>query len=136
MQKKVGAIHESPVRLNRGFTLIELLIVVSIVGILFSIAIPQFIAYRLKVYDASVQADVRTAVIAQTAYYLQHSDYTESLVDLQNLGLRQSENISLDVRSRPAGFEIVGSVRAGCREGTGEWTYSTQTGRMMGVPCR
>jgi prepilin-type N-terminal cleavage/methylation domain-containing protein len=50
---------------RKGFTLIELLIVVVIIGLLASIAIPKFAATKDKAKLASVRTDIRNTMTAQ-----------------------------------------------------------------------
>jgi prepilin-type N-terminal cleavage/methylation domain-containing protein len=51
-----------------GFTLIELLIVVVIIGILASIAIPKFANTKEKAYLAKMKGDLRNLATAQESY--------------------------------------------------------------------
>ena len=46
-------------RSKKGFTLVELMIVIAIIGIIAAIAVPQFMAYRERAYDAEAQADAK-----------------------------------------------------------------------------
>lgn len=67
---------------KRGFTLIELLIVVVIIGIVASIAVPKYQNTKGKANAASLRADLRNLASAQEAYYQEKSAYTsdESLL--------------------------------------------------------
>ena len=60
---------------RKGFTLIELLIVVVILGLLASIAIPKLAATKDKAKMASVKNDLRNTMTAQEAYFADYSTF-------------------------------------------------------------
>lgn len=60
---------------NKGFTLIELLVVIAIIGILASIAISQYNAYKDTSLNATALSDLRNGVTAQEAYYVDNNTY-------------------------------------------------------------
>ena len=62
--------------MNRGFTLIELLIVVVIIGVLASIAIPKFANTKEKAYVASMKSDLRNLVTAEESFFAEAVQYT------------------------------------------------------------
>jgi type IV pilus assembly protein PilA len=53
---------------KKGFTLIELLIVVVIIGILASIAIPKFATTKDKAYVAQMKSDLRNLATYEEQY--------------------------------------------------------------------
>ena len=65
-----------------GFTLIELLIVVVIIGILASIAIPKFSNTKGKAYAASMRSDLRNLATAEEGYYYSYDMYTDDITKL------------------------------------------------------
>ena len=62
-------------RSTRGFTLIELLIVIVIIGILATIAIPKFTRTKSKGYAAMVKSDIRNLMTAQESYFGDNNIY-------------------------------------------------------------
>jgi prepilin-type N-terminal cleavage/methylation domain-containing protein len=82
-----------------GFTLIELLIVVVIIGILASIAIPKFANTKEKAYVASMKSDLRNLVTVEEAYLAEHRTYTTSL---SAVGLAQSARVIVTIQSATA----------------------------------
>ena len=75
-----------------GFTLIELLIVVVIIGVLATIAIPKFQNTKGKANAASLKADLRNLVTAEEAYFYDNAAYTS---DVSQLNVRFTTGVSL-----------------------------------------
>ncbi len=55
-----------------GFTLVELMIVVAIIGLLSSIAIPQFARYQLRAKSAEAVANLGAIRVVQETYFSEH----------------------------------------------------------------
>jgi prepilin-type N-terminal cleavage/methylation domain-containing protein len=82
-------------RTDTGFTLLELLVVVSIVGILASIAIPQYASYRARGYDSIVESQVRHIATGEEAYFASHSSYTNDVSDLEGMVIDEKVTITI-----------------------------------------
>jgi general secretion pathway protein G len=60
---------------SKAFTLIELLIVIAIILILISIALPNFLEAQIRAKLTKVHAELRTLSIALESYRIDHGDY-------------------------------------------------------------
>jgi prepilin-type N-terminal cleavage/methylation domain-containing protein len=79
---------------SQGFTLIELLIVVVVIGILATIAIPKFSSMRTKSYIAAVTSDLKNFASAQELYLSNEYSYAPDPV---TLGMTQTDNVVITV---------------------------------------
>jgi general secretion pathway protein G len=67
---------------NRGFTIIELMLVVGLLGVLISIAIPAYGSYRNKALTRAAAQDIAAMSSAAANYWNDARAYPESLTDI------------------------------------------------------
>ena len=67
---------------KKGYTLLELMIVVAIVGILVSVAIPSFQHSAMKAKETALKHNLFTMRTVIDQYYADSGDYPESLESL------------------------------------------------------
>jgi len=74
--------------LGRGFTLIELMIVVAIIGILASIAIPAYQTMTCRAKQGEAKSALKAIVVAEEAYRGEHDTYLKGVeADLVLMGM-------------------------------------------------
>lgn len=78
-------VYKAPKRVA-GFTLIELLLVVLMMGVLSSIAYPQYSDYRERVKRTNAITDIRVLQTLLQVYALDRGAFPASLADVGNSG--------------------------------------------------
>jgi type IV pilus assembly protein PilE len=77
-----------PIRM-KGFTLIELMIVIVVIAVLGSIAVPSYRSYILRTHRVEAKSALLNLAAAQEKFYLQNNTYAadDDLTDAPPAGL-------------------------------------------------
>jgi type IV pilus assembly protein PilE len=87
----------------KGFSLIELIVVIAIVGILFSIALPRYQIYSLRGNRTDAFAILNEIMQAQERYAADNGLYTADLTDLGYLASQPSADENYQVTATACG---------------------------------
>jgi len=109
---------------NRGFTLVEIMIVVVIIGLLASMAIPAFQKVRQSSQDKAVLNNARQLSSASDQYYLENGVSTVTVTDLigPTSYIKSLNSVAMEVY--PQGFSQGTTITIGSVAGARTITYS------------
>ena len=100
---------------KKGFTLIEMMIVVAIIAVLVSIALPNMLGARKTANEKAALAEVRTLGTSLETYYVRENKYASNLTEVvdNNLlparysGVTQSDTVDLGSKGYNLTFDTL-----------------------------
>ena len=108
-------------RRRRGFSLIELLIVIAIILIIITIALPKFSSAQRYAQETSAIGAIRTIHTMQVQYYSQYGKYATSLTEL---------GPPTSGAAGPAAADLIDSTLAGGEKSGHKFTMTGNSGAM------
>ncbi|MFA6350023.1 MAG: prepilin-type N-terminal cleavage/methylation domain-containing protein [Candidatus Omnitrophota bacterium] len=95
---------------NRGFTLVEIMLVVSIVLILLTLAMPSIIRSRITANEAAAVANLKTIENACQLFHIAKETYPDGLMDLASPASVPPYIDSVLAQGRKQGYQFVYSL--------------------------
>jgi prepilin-type N-terminal cleavage/methylation domain-containing protein len=104
-----------PIRDERGFSLIELLVVILIIGILVTIALPSYLGQREKAQDTDAKSNARALVTHVEGCYASEQDYSKcGTSNLGQTGLPLGSGVGqVDVTATSTSYTVTAKSRSG-----------------------
>lgn len=115
-----------------GFTLIEVMIVISIIGILAAIAIPNFIIFREKTYCTLAESDAYSIKASLSAYFSSGNrtimPSVDDLIKIERLVLNNNKtDVTLAVEP-----DVEGTIKITVKDSSGRCRNGNQYVSYMG----
>lgn len=85
--RRLYSAHGGPRRSARGVTLMELLVVITILAVLASIAVPTYRRYLIRAQRSEAKIALLQLQTAQEKFYLQNNVYTDDITSASPSGL-------------------------------------------------
>ena len=106
--------------MRKGFTLLELIIVIIVIGVLASLALPGFGKARESALEKEAQANLRLISAAEKIYHMEYNAYftgTDLVVINNNLKLSlPAQNWSYAITSAAPGTAFTAQATRGAKE--------------------
>ena len=130
-------------KIQEGFTLVEILIVVVIIGILATVAIPTYFSYVEKAYASDAKTQLKNILMNAKLYAQQTGDFPDEWTQMEEDGyMTLSESVKAKWEFDISGLELSngqaeGEMKATSLEGMGggagkEVTYDVTMGIWTG----
>src|SRR3990172_7059979 len=92
--------------------------VVAIIGILATIAIPQFITYRATAIDSQMKSALKNAAVAMESYFAERQSYPTTVTAITAVGFNPTADVTLTINViSPNSFTLTAGAPNGRRRG-------------------